>query len=309
MSRRSPGGEGTPPTAGKEKDAIDDSTPNLGKSKDGPSPRSDSPMGSNIQLGKKKKDDASSSFSPGADHDQVSERTGATGGTVLSGSGVSNITMLTEDQYGKDKPPTPGKDNKGSSPASSTGSKDIKPLRGRKRKAGGAKAASRPKARAPRPKAGRPEGRSSKSAAQTKMNKNFKVIRKQQEKHKRSFYPSILKILRDTQPGKRLSTQAMMIHDSFANDLCDKIIATASQLVMKSSSKMMTSKDIMAAVKLTLPPDMGKDAQKCMEASIASYRELTKKHQDAISKVDKLKASIQAKKKADGDTTPSSPVK
>lgn len=297
-------------TTGKDK-GTDDSTPNSGKSKDGPSPGSESPGAGTNVFAKKKKDDT---LSPAVSDDEHAAPSGAasgrgsgsgsgprTGGT-LSASNVSNLTMLTEDQVGKDKTPGKDKDKEGkSSPASSAGkeSKDVKPLRGRKRKAEGKpKAARRPPAerQVKKPKPTKP-----------KFNKNFKIIRKAQEKHKRSFYPFIMKILRDTQPGKRINPQAMMICDSFANDLSDKIIGAATQLVAKSGKKTLTAGDIIASFKLVLPADMARDAQKCMESSIQSYRENTAKHQEGIRATDKLKNKI-IKKDGEGGSTPTSPA-
>jgi hypothetical protein len=218
------------------------------------------------------------------------------GGIASDGTG-SNLTVVTEGEVGKEKPPlTPGKDKGKSSPASSIGSKDIKPLRKRKRNADS-------KPRAPR---GPRTGSKPKVGASKKLNKNFKVIRKLQEKHKRSFCPFIMKIFKDTQAGKRINAQAMMIHDSFANDLADKIIAAGSQLVAKSQKKQLASKDIVAAFKLVLPADMAIDAQKCMESSIKSYRESTEKYQDQIRQTDKVKAKVNKKDRAGGNSSPAS---
>jgi len=128
----------------------------------------------------------------------------------------------------------------------------------------------------------------------TILNKKLKQLRKIQNKkakHPRSFCESIKRILRsvnetqqDDHVYKHASAMSMMIFDSFANDLCDKLIATAVDLVKTSNKRQLGSHEIKSAMKLVLPNDMAVCAEEAVQSSLMSYKESTKKYQDAISK-------------------------
>lgn len=241
------------------------------KAKDGESTPEHLPVGT-----KSKDKDASSpdvrvpASSPGG-----SSR-GASGGTVQSNA--TELTVISEDMKGKDK---------GDSPSlSAPASPEVMQRRANKR--GRAPGSGRAAGSAP--------GRKKVSAA-AKTSKSVKLIKKTQAKHKRSFCSSIYKILKDVNPLKRISPQAMMIHDSFANDLCDKVIAASNQLVAKAQKKRLGTIDVIAALKLVLPPDMAVDCEKCIEQSIISYRTSTENCKEQIQSIDKLKAKITGKDK------------
>lgn len=130
------------------------------------------------------------------------------------------------------------------------------------------------------------------------LNKKLKHLRKTQAKkhkkkdHPRSFAGNIMRLLRsvndsqpdETLPPKRMNQLAMMIFDSFANDLCDKVCAAAVDLVKKSGKRQLGSSDVKAAMKLVLPNDMANFCEENVTVSLASYRESTKKFQQKIAK-------------------------
>jgi histone H2B len=279
-------------SAGKKKDAesagkCKDSTPTsqVGKDKDAASSAGEEPGKYPLGVtGKKKKEGATPTDTPeDAPLAPASSPVGS-GGTVQTSSHLSGRTQLSEDGELKSK----GKDK---SPSIGGPSEDLKPLR-RRGRVGGARALGGA--------SGTPSRMAKvRSQAQSKRNARLKkVVKKGQAKHARSFSTYIMKILKDVDPTKKMTSQAMMIHDSFANDLCDKIIAAATQLVATAKIKQLGSAQIIAAVKLVLPPDMSRDAQKCIEASVKAYKETSSKWQEQIKDVDKLKEKIK------GDSTP-----
>lgn len=143
-----------------------------------------------------------------------------------------------------------------------------------------------------------------KSALTTQL-KKLRKKQQQQAKHPRSFCGNIMRILRsvnETQPAegfpdKRVNQLSMMIFDSFANDLCDKIIATAVELVKNTNKKQLSSNEIKAAMKLVLPADMASCAQEAVDASLMSYKDSTKKCQGSIEKAKKNKQLAAGNKK------------
>merc|ERR1740138_855504 len=97
------------------------------------------------------------------------------------------------------------------------------------------------------------------------MNKKLKSLRKNQAKkmkhHPRSFSGNIMRILRsvnesppveDAVAPKRVNQLSMMIFDSFANDLSDKIISTAVELLKNTNKRQLGSAEVKAAMKLVL---------------------------------------------------------
>lgn len=134
---------------------------------------------------------------------------------------------------------------------------------------------------------------------QVKMNKSLKHLRSVQKKkaksigHPRSFQSPICRILRsindgqmsDGMPSKRVSPLAMMILDSFTNDLCDKIISAAVELLKNTGRRQLGSNEIKAAMKLVLPIDMADCAEEAMSASLANFKENTSKYASGIDKV------------------------
>jgi len=304
-------------TVGKDKDTTmdavgkcKDSTPKSqsGKEKDAASSPGEAygkyPMGA-IQ---KKKQASSPQLTPEDDPIAPASSPRPSGGTVQDTSQLTNRTQLSEDggemksKVDDDDSENEAEDAKNESddaksekievkseaedegeeksPSIGSPQEDLKPLKKRTRIVEGQSKIRGSKAKSDR-------------AARLK-----KVVRKGQVKHQRSFSTYIMKILKDVDSTKRINAQAMMINDSFANDLADRIILAATQLVATSKKKQLGSAQIIAAVKLVLPPDMARDAQRCIEASVKSYKELTHQLQDHIHDVDKLKEKIK------GDSTP-----
>jgi len=133
-------------------------------------------------------------------------------------------------------------------------------------------------------------------ARQTKFNKGLKDLRKKQAKknkalkHPRSFAQNIMRILRsvnesqeqDSFAHKRVNQLSIMIFDSFANDLCDKLCATGVELMKNTGKRQLGSNEIKAAMKLVLPHDMSTCAEEAVQVSLTSYKDSTNKFQGKI---------------------------
>jgi len=146
---------------------------------------------------------------------------------------------------------------------------------------------------------------------QSLFNKKMMALRKTQslkakkQKHPRSLAYQIKRILlsvNETQEQeavvpKRVSPLAMMIFDSFANDLCEKMIATGVELIKNSGKRQLGSGEIKAAMKLVLPADMAGCAEEAVQASLVSYKESTKKYQGNIAKAKGTKKAAMGTKK------------
>lgn len=145
----------------------------------------------------------------------------------------------------------------------------------------------------------------------TQFNKKLKHLRKIQTKklkalkHPRSFSQNIMRILRsvnesqeaDAFAHKRVNQLSMMIFDSFANDLCDKLCATGVELMKNTGKRQLGSNEIKAAMKLVLPHDMSTCAEEAVQVSLTSYRDSTRKFQGKIAKAGDNKKKAAAMKK------------
>ena len=85
-----------------------------------------------------------------------------------------------------------------------------------------------------------------------------KKIRKR--KRKESFSVYIYKVLRQVHPDTGISSKAMLIMNSFVNDIFEKIAREASRLTNYSKKSTITSREIQTAVRLLLPGELAKHA-------------------------------------------------
>jgi len=135
-------------------------------------------------------------------------------------------------------------------------------------------------------------------------NSKMKDLRKRQkikEKHPRSLQGNISRVLRsvnesqeqDGIPGKRVNPLAMMIFDSFANDLSDRLIGTAVELTKNNNRRQVGSAEIKTAIKLVLPPDMVTCAEETVNLALTKYKESTHKYAGKIgqTRLEKKKAA------------------
>lgn len=135
-------------------------------------------------------------------------------------------------------------------------------------------------------------------------NSSLKQLRKRQktkEKHPRSLQGNIHRVLhsvnesqeQDGIPGKRVNPLAMMIFDSFANDLSDRLISTAVELTKNTNRRQVGSAEIKAAIKLVLPHDMVTCAEETVNLALNKYKESSHKYAGKIgqTRLEKKKAA------------------
>lgn len=146
----------------------------------------------------------------------------------------------------------------------------------------------------------------------TKLNKSLKKLKQRQKraeggkkhKHPRSLEGPIQRIMKslneaqeaDGLPKKQIRYLPLMIFDSFGNDLADKVIAAAVELVKNTRKRQLGSSEIKAAMKLVLPPDMSDCAEEAVQASLANYKETSRKYMSAIKRAKDAKKAAADKK-------------
>ncbi|KAL1283513.1 Histone H2B [Trichinella pseudospiralis] len=83
---------------------------------------------------------------------------------------------------------------------------------------------------------------------------------RQRRSRKESFASYIYKVLRQVHPDTGISSRAMSIMNSFANDIFDRLAAESSRLAHYSQHNTITSREIQTAVRLLLPGELSKHA-------------------------------------------------
>ena len=80
------------------------------------------------------------------------------------------------------------------------------------------------------------------------------------KKRKETYAVYIYKVLKQVHPDTGISSKAMSIMNSFANDTFQQIAAEASKLAQYGKSGTISSRDIQTAVRLILPGELAKHA-------------------------------------------------
>merc|ERR1711964_952637 len=76
----------------------------------------------------------------------------------------------------------------------------------------------------------------------------------------RTYRPYIARVLKGVKGNVKISKKAMMICNSFATDLFDRLATQAGKLAKHAKSKTLSSKAVQAAVRLELPGELAKHA-------------------------------------------------
>lgn len=84
--------------------------------------------------------------------------------------------------------------------------------------------------------------------------------KKRSRKRKESFASYIYKVLKQVHPDTGVSSKAMLIMNSFVNDLFERIAEEASRLAHHNKKSTITSREIQTAVRLILPGELAKHA-------------------------------------------------
>ena len=84
--------------------------------------------------------------------------------------------------------------------------------------------------------------------------------KKRRRRIKGSFGIYVYKVLKQVHPAIRISSKAMAVMNSFANDIFERIAAEASRLAHYSKRSTVSSREIQTAVRLLLPGELSKHA-------------------------------------------------
>jgi len=87
--------------------------------------------------------------------------------------------------------------------------------------------------------------------------------KKGKKRHKKSvetYKIYIFKVLKQVHPDIGISSKAMVIMNSFINDIFEKLASEASKLARYNKKPTITSREIQTAVRLALPGELAKHA-------------------------------------------------
>ncbi|TMW54358.1 hypothetical protein DOY81_000537 [Sarcophaga bullata] len=79
-------------------------------------------------------------------------------------------------------------------------------------------------------------------------------------KRKESYGTYIYKVLKQVHPDTGISSKAMLIMNSFVNDIFERIASEASLLAQYNKRSTITSREVQTAVRLLLPGELAKHA-------------------------------------------------
>ena len=83
---------------------------------------------------------------------------------------------------------------------------------------------------------------------------------KRRKKRKESYSIYIYKVLKQVHPDTGISSKAMLIMNSFVNDVFERIAGECSKLAKYNAKATISSREIQTAVRLLLPGELAKHA-------------------------------------------------
>ena len=84
--------------------------------------------------------------------------------------------------------------------------------------------------------------------------------KKRKRKRKESYGIYVYNVLKQVHPDVGISSKAMSIMNSFANDIFERIAGEASKLAKVGKKSTISSREIQTAVRLLLPGELAKHA-------------------------------------------------
>ncbi|KZC04850.1 PREDICTED: histone H2B-like [Dufourea novaeangliae] len=102
-------------------------------------------------------------------------------------------------------------------------------------------------------------GKAVKKAENAQKNIN-KADKNKRKKRKENYAIYIYKVLQQVHPDTSISSKAMNIMNGFINNVFERIMAEASQLLFYNKKKTITSRDIQTALRLLLPQELARHA-------------------------------------------------
>eukprot|EP01116_Phalansterium_solitarium_P006836 TRINITY_DN19232_c0_g1_i1.p1 TRINITY_DN19232_c0_g1~~TRINITY_DN19232_c0_g1_i1.p1 ORF type:complete len:161 (-),score=45.16 TRINITY_DN19232_c0_g1_i1:114-566(-) len=96
-----------------------------------------------------------------------------------------------------------------------------------------------------------------------------------------SYGSYIYKVLKQVHPDTGISRKAMVIMDSFVNDIFERIADEASRLSLYNKKHTVSSREIQTAVRLILPGELAKHAVSEGTKAVTKYNSSHAASQDA----------------------------
>ncbi|POW18088.1 hypothetical protein PSHT_06218 [Puccinia striiformis] len=84
--------------------------------------------------------------------------------------------------------------------------------------------------------------------------------KKRKKKRNETYGIYIYKVLKQVHPDTGISNKAMLIMNSFVNDIFERIATEASKLALYNKKSTISSREIQTAVRLILPGELSKHA-------------------------------------------------
>ncbi|MBW0464218.1 hypothetical protein O181_003933 [Austropuccinia psidii MF-1] len=84
--------------------------------------------------------------------------------------------------------------------------------------------------------------------------------KKRRTKRKETYGIYIYKVLKQVHPDTGISNKAMLIMNSFVNDIFERIAGEAAKLALYNKKSTISSREIQTAVRLILPGELSKHA-------------------------------------------------
>ncbi|KAL7008138.1 histone H2B [Cystobasidiomycetes sp. EMM_F5] len=84
--------------------------------------------------------------------------------------------------------------------------------------------------------------------------------KKRKKKRTETYSTYIYKVLKQVHPDTGISNKAMLILNSFVNDIFERIASEASKLASYNKKSTISSREIQTAVRLILPGELAKHA-------------------------------------------------
>ncbi|GAA5944769.1 hypothetical protein JCM3775_006494 [Rhodotorula graminis] len=84
--------------------------------------------------------------------------------------------------------------------------------------------------------------------------------KKRKKARKETYSSYIYKVLKQVHPDTGISNKAMLVLNSFVNDIFERIATEAGKLASYNKKKTISSREIQTAVRLILPGELSKHA-------------------------------------------------
>ncbi|KAM3725295.1 Histone H2B [Dirofilaria immitis] len=104
------------------------------------------------------------------------------------------------------------------------------------------------------------EKKAEKKVEKKRGKKNLEEKKKRRTQRKESYSVYIYRVLKQVHPDVGISSKAMLIMNSFVNDVFERVAVEASRLAHYSKRSTISAREIQTAVRLILPGELAKHA-------------------------------------------------